>query len=195
MNNKPNTDEILAELNKVLARLTGEERKAIKAEFRTSLPPKAEPPKPPEPPVPPTPEPKQETAKPPEIQTEHAQVTPSNVAPDQLLRMAVFYYPGGGELPEAFFANFADVLQKTTKKRYYIEKTIVREADFSSFSVKQAAAECASKNVDAVFLLTKEPFEVQPEKVFVRNATAEQVKKRFFYVDLAVEVMLAKKNR
>jgi hypothetical protein len=199
MSKKENTDEILAELSKVLARLTGDERRVLKSEFRTALPPAAKSPAPePElkPPqggqVPSVPKP--EEPKKPEVSTES--IYPSGVSPDQILRLAVFHFKEGGGLPELFFQNFADVLQKTTKKRYYMERTIVREADLAVFDFKQAWKECGEKKVDAVFIISGESLETPaPEGLCVKNVTADQVNKRFFYVDLAVEVMLAKKNR
>jgi hypothetical protein len=199
MSKKENTDEILAELNRVLARLTGDERRVIKSEFRTALPPAAKSPQggqvPSEPvKVEQAQAPRPEEPKKPEVSSES--IYPSGVSPDQILRIAVFHFKGGGGLPELFFQNFADVLQKTTKKRYYMEKTIVREADLAVFDFKQAWKECVEKSVDAAFVISGEPVETSsPEGLYAKNVTADQVSKRFFYVDLAVEVMLAKKIR
>lgn len=185
-------NDILAELNKVLSKLTGDERKSVRDDFR-SVPKKTQQL---------LPAPAQKLKREP-VPTPKIMITPAPVAipcgapSGQVLKLACYYPAGGVELREIFFQNLADVVQKTTKKSFYIEQTFVqevKEADYKDFDFGQAAEECQSRAADAVFFISKQPLEFRWEGIFCRNVTEEQVKRRFFYVDLVVEVILSKKK-
>lgn len=119
---------------------------------------------------------------------------PSDIAPEQVFRLSCYYPKGSADLIEVFFQNLSDVLHKTTKKRYYISREIIAEADYAALNMKKAAADAKAKNSDAVFFISNEPVEFEAEGIYSRNILSEQVKKRFFYVDLVVELVLAKKK-
>lgn len=138
--------------------------------------------------------PKAAEAQPPAKKEAPKSNIPSDIDPGQVLRILCFHPAGSPDLAEAFFTNLEDVLHKTTKKKFYIVKETAEATDYSANDIKTASVMSKDMNADAVMFISKEAVEIEFTSLYSRVITAEQVKKRFFYVDLVVEIVLAKKK-
>ncbi|MFH1368708.1 MAG: hypothetical protein ABII64_06255 [Elusimicrobiota bacterium] len=119
---------------------------------------------------------------------------PAGVDPGQVLNILCFHPAGSPELVDVFFASLEDVLHKTTKKKFYLVKQSAEAVDYAANDLKTASIMCKDMNADAVFFISKDPVELEFTGTYIKNITVEQVKKRFFYIDLVVELVLAKKK-
>lgn len=113
---------------------------------------------------------------------------------EQVFRLACFYPKGRKDVTEIFFTKLLEVLQKTTKKDYKLERAVVEEINYNALSISSLAEKCKLNKAEAAFFISESPMNVMSNEVQFFNLTLSKIEKRFVYVDFVVELMLLKKK-
>jgi len=110
------------------------------------------------------------------------------------IAVACFYAASAAPLLDTFFLNLIDVLKKTTRREYHIQRSVVEEIAEPVLDTAPFIQRAQAQGADAVFFITAYSFELPVSKLYCAHLGIDQVAKRFLYVDYAVELMLHKRK-
>lgn len=178
MTEKDALDDTIRDLNKVLSRLTSEEREAVADSMNTKQA---------RPGTPAGPAPAAQQEPPPQA---------AAPASREVLRLACFYPQGGRHYRDTFFINLAHTLERTVKKQFFLHDVLSEEVtDGIAPDLPATLERCRAAGAEAVFFITQNPFPVSADGMYCKAIALEKVPARFYYVDLIVDMMLLKKYK
>jgi hypothetical protein len=132
----------------------------------------------------------------PEIDTEEKNIS----AP--IINFAFIYPESTTEVKENFINNMSDVIKKTSKKSFYF-KCIMEERYeniFNDINWDVLIENCVKENIKVIFIISLEKIDLSQIidrfnqlGLFVQVLLVPQLSRRITYIDLVIEMMLAKK--
>ena len=125
---------------------------------------------------------------------------PENTPPESILKFACFYPVNQNDVKEIFLKNLVEVIRKTTKKPFYLQRVLELAFDPFTTNWEMVAQKCKSEQVETIFLIHPEGFNVLDLKnkfaglgIGFQSIFITQLSRKITYVDLVIELMLTRK--
>ncbi|MEW6040707.1 MAG: hypothetical protein AB1633_04225, partial [Elusimicrobiota bacterium] len=136
--------------------------------------------------------------QPPGAPVQQVQAAPPAASPNAI-RFAIYCTKGQVSEKDLFLKTLIDITKKTSKKPLEMEKIIDEEIDVFSVDWEQVIENIKTNGVSVVFLIHPETYDsvdlknkFGAFKLFFEGIQASKVSKKITYVDLVIELMLAK---
>jgi hypothetical protein len=118
-----------------------------------------------------------------------------------MLDYAIFYPTTNPESSETFRKNLLNVVKKTSKKPLYFRRVMKGAVDIVSAAWEGLIKKCTENKAQAVFLIHTDKFDSYELKnkftdlgIFFQSIPVSQLERRITYVDMVIELMLAKRE-